>query len=389
MLIGVAGPFNPQSVKEYFPENTELPDINRTASSVNAYVNGLLKNGHQVVVFTTYPFDGKSYKIVGNRISICFISTKFKVHAFGRARMGKKIARAIKENNDGIDVLHAQWTYEFALAALHFKGEKPLFCSVRDWCPYIMTLSEGFMEKYYWTMSYFIFKKVMKGDSFKFIANSEYTKSQIVGDYPQKDVAIIPNPIDSKFILNTRTSYSENPVFISISYSVASPRKNNIKLLEAFHIYHSENPNASLILIGACPEDLKKNLEEKGLLEGVILKGLQDHDEVIRLIDESTCLVHPAIEETFGNILLEGMCRRVPCIGGAEAGAVPQVLGYGKYGVLCDVTNAQSIYNAMKKIEDPDLFQRLVNDSTEYLLREFPDTVVAQKHIELFKKNMN
>ena len=303
--------------------------------------------------------------------------------------MGKRVYKALEKYIDESEIIHAQWTYEFALGALHFKGRKPLFCSVRDWCPYILSLAKGGMAKYYWTMSYFIFKKVMKGDSFKFIANSEYTKSQILGDYPEKDVAIIPNPIDSRFILRNREIYPDNPVFISISYSVASPRKNNIKLLEAFHIYHKEKPKASLILIGACPEDLKVQLEKDELLDGVILKGLQDHDDVIKLIDESSCLVHPAIEETFGNILLEGMCRRVPCIGGKTAGAIPQVLGNGKYGVLCDVTDAQSIYKAMKEVESKDLFLQLVNDSTEYLLREFPDVVVAQKHIDLFRSYMN
>ena len=90
-----------------------------------------------------------------------------------------------------------------------------------------------------------------------------------------------------------------------------------------------------------------------------------------------------------GNILLEGMCRRVPCIGGKDSGAVPQVLGDGKYGVLCDVTDPRSIYEAMKKIEDPILYQSIVKESTEYLLREFPDIVVAQKHIELFIRTMN
>lgn len=387
MHIGVVGPFNPLTVQSYFKKSTALPNINRMATSVNCYVNGLLKTGHKVTVFTSYSFDGDPYTIEGNNIRICLVSTRFKIHGLSRLRMAKRIQKEIKPFLSELDVLHAEWTYEYALAIKSFKNRIPVFCSVRDWAPYLYRLAKGIKEKYYWGLSLFVFKKVMKGNELHLIANSEYTEKQILSRYPTKDVVIIPNPMDSKNILKSRENYPENPVFISISTSPFTPRKNNLILLHAFSVFRQKYPMASLIIIGACSDELKMDLEKKGLLEGVRLTGSLDHDEVIRCIDQSSCLVHPALEETFGNILLEGMCRRVPCIGGNKSGAVPQVLGYGKYGILCDVTNISSIVEALTKaIEDTNKRDQLINDCTKYIADSFSETVIARSHLELFSK---
>lgn len=386
MRIGVAGPFNPQEVKEYFDSNTKLPVINEMATSVNAYVRGLLKEGHSVTVFTTYSFEGAPYYIDGNNIRVYLISTQFKIHILGRLRMAKRIRECIKKCVDSLDILHAQWTYEFALAIKPFHKKLPLFCSVRDWIPYIFSLAKGFGGKYYWGLSYYIFKKVMRGNEVHLIANSEYTKERILSRYPNKKVEIIPNPFNSENILQERTEYPKDITFISISTSPFTPRKNNAILLEAFARYRKNHQNAKLIVVGAFSEDIKKELNSRNLLNGVELTGRVSHNEVISLIDKANCLIHPALEETFGNILLEGMCRRVLCIGGEASGAVPQVLGYGKYGILCDVTSEESIIWAMEKANEQELFKKIVDESTEYIIREFTEKNVAKKHTELFDR---
>ncbi len=384
MKIGVAGPFNPQTVAEYFDSNTKLPDINKMATSVNAYVKGLIELGHFVTVFTTYSFEGEPYYVDGKNIRIYFISTQFKIHALGRLRMAKKIRKCIEKSVNSLDILHAEWTYEFALAIKPFYKKMPLFCSVRDWAPYILSLAKKSSGRYYWVLSYYIFRKVMRGDKIHFIANSEYTKRQILSEYPDKKVDIIPNPLDEKNILHKREEYPKYPVFISISTSPFTVRKNNTILLKAFSRYKKNNQDAKLIVVGTFSEEIREELKSQNLLEGVELTGSVSHDEVISLIDRATILIHPALEETFGNILLEGMCRKVLCIGGESSGAVPQVLGYGKYGILCDVKSEESIVQAMEKANDAELFKKITDDATKYIIREFTEKTVAQKHINLF-----
>ena len=107
--------------------------------------------------------------------------------------------------------------------------------------------------------------------------------------------------------------------------------------------------------------------------------------EVIAAIDDSTCLIHPALEETFGNILLEGMARCVCVIGGDKSGAVPLVLNKGKCGILCDVTSVASMVDAMKKALNLKETQSLIEEGTSRLLGSYSSDVILEKHLQLYK----
>ena len=148
-------------------------------------------------------------------------------------------------------------------------------------------------------------------------------------------------------------------------------------------------PDAKLILIGNYTDDWKAQMYNENLLENVELKGKLPHDAIFKILDNASCLIHPSLQESFGNIFLEAMSRRVPCIGGINSGAVPQVLENGKYGILCDVTKPQSILEAMLKIDDKDYIMDIVNKSTSYLQNTYSDIIVAKQHIELFQKYIN
>ena len=208
----------------------------------------------------------------------------------------------------------------------------------------------------------------MKGDSIKFIANSQYTYDRILSEYPEKEVHIIPNPIDQSLIVSEKINPNIVHRFISIAQSIDDKRKNILVLLKAFELYKKEYPDAVLTLVG---HFRKKGEVYKNIMlnssESITLTGVLPREEIINLIDESTCLIHPSLEETFGNILLEAMVRKVPCIGGEKSGAVPLVLDNGKCGVLCDITDYKAIYEAMKKIEDPDYRNIIVDNATRMI----------------------
>lgn len=386
MRIGIAGPFNPAMIKSYFTEDTYLPEINITATSVNLYVRGLLELGHEVTVFTSH--SGQYREITGFGVKVYLISDQFKLRGFGRARMSKRIANEIEKEIENLDILHAEWTYEYACAVRKYRKRVPIFCSVRDWCPYLLTIVNGAINRYYWYMSYMLFRKTMGTREFHFIANSDYTYKQITGRYPENDVTIIYNPLLSKNILRERDYYPKEMVFISISQSLGNPRKNFLSLLKAFQLYRSKNTRAKLLLVGGYSQEWEDVNRAQGLLENVELLGNQTYDEVFRNLDSAKVLIHPSLEETFGNILLEAMCRRVLCVGGENAGAVPQVLGYGKYGLLCDVTDPNSIAEAMARAEDDNIRMKIVEESTKHIEKTYTEKTIAMMHISLFKKSL-
>lgn len=390
MRIGITGYFNPYEVKDYFFPGTKVPNFNMSPS-VNATVRGLLDEGHHVTVFTTFNNEGEPIMISGERICVYAISSKPAMSFLGflnRILMVRKIRKMIEHNVENLDVLHAQWTYDFALAAKSFSKKIPVFCTVRDWCPYILSIAR-WRELPYWLVSYYVFKKVMRGDDIHFIANSPYTLNMIKKTYPEKEVPIIPNPIIKEFILKERISYPINPVFVSISQTLDDSRKNIINLLLAFHEYRKRIVDAKLILVGGYTNDIIKHWKDQCLLEGVEFTGRLTHKELFDVLDNATALIHPSYEETFGNILLEGISRRIPCIGGEDSGAVPYVLGNGNFGILCNVHDKDDILRAMNLTEDKKRMQILVNKATEHLITNYRNDAVARQHISIYKQYLN
>lgn len=386
MKIGICGPVNPTFLKDYLYEGQLIPDINKSANAVNTYVQELLRKGYTVIVITSdVPWESSDIIVKGERLLIHIVHSNpglFFTHAISRVYMISRIKKTINRYIHDIDVLHAQWTYDFALAAKSYEKVVPVFCTVRDWCPYILSIQKG-LKRLQWIIYYFIFKRVMSSDCIHFIANSEYTYKCIKQRYSNKSVSVIYNPIDNEYILSKKKYSISKPTFISIASDLSESRKNIGKLLVAFHKFKIIHEESVLKLVGE--NSLLKNQYEKSrLLEGVEFCGVLNHKTLIDEIDKCTCLIHPSIEETFGNILLEGMARRVLVIGGKESGAVPQVLEGGRIGILCDVTSIDSILEAMEASCNMDKANEKIDNATNMLKNKYSSDIIAEQHLKLY-----
>lgn len=392
MRIGIVGPFNPAFISEYLEDNN-IPSVNGAATAVNTLVRELLDQGQEVKIFTQHTLLPQDYrKLKGKNVEVCLIPSGilprwlgFHQLLVGQLYLPKRIAKVIKNEIDNLDVIHAHWTYEYARAASLLSDRIPVFDTVRDWCPYQLSIMQG-RGKLDWLLKNITFQKVMSDENITFIANSNYTHKKIIEAYPRKNVPIIPNPIDKSWILEEKKEKTQHQI-VSIATGLLSSRKNIGTLLEAFVMYRQKYNKAELHLVGSYNNNNKvyRSWEKNGLLEGVILHGALDHDELAALLDQMSCLIHPSLEETFGNILLEAMSRCVPCIGGVDAGAVPDVLGHGKYGLVCDIKSPKAIYEAMVKISDPIISQQLQRNATKMLKENYSSDIIATKHIEMFK----
>ena len=397
MKIGILSPFNPRSIQDYL-DCTDVPELYIAASSVNTLALSLLQAGHQLKIFTLCPGITEVRKLKGANVSV-FLIPLLLMPGFPRLRKNfklsqlywpQRISKVVAQEVDSLDVLHAHWTYEYAMAAKSFADKLPVFVTVRDWAPYIRSLQKSFRTRFDWMLKYRNFQKVMADERLHFIANSQYTYDCIISEYPGKDVPIIPNPIKKEFIIKEKRDKSVQHQFISISQSLFDVRKNYKSLLIAFREYRMKHPAAQLHLVGGYNKDGAdyQNWKDEKLLQGVIFHGNLPHAEVMKLMDSMSCLVHPSLEETFGNILLEAMARCVPCIGGQNSGAVPHVLGQGKYGLLCDIVNPSAIAECMEQLNNPIVYWSLVNAATLRISSVYASDVVAQQHVDLYSKYM-
>lgn len=387
MNIAVISHFNPAELSDHLNNPEFVKNTGIVASSVHAIVRGFLNQGHRVTVITSNP--GPSDELIcyeGNQLRVFLVQYK---HGLMGLRVIPKMRQFIREHLDEFDVLHAHWTYLHAYAILPFVGKKPCFCSVRDWCPYLMTLPTPWSGKLNQWVNYYFFRSVMASRRLVKLANSHYTAEKIaVWYHTTEPQVIIPNPLRSDIILDEHKFQPEVPVFISIASLLADPRKNIGTLLKAFNLFRKVYPQAALHLVGTgSRQDFEYLSDSVDFFQGVTFWGKRTHKEVLDLIDHSSILVHPALEETFGNIFLEAAARCVPSIGGEKSGAVPFVLEQGKSGCLCDVTNVDSLYKAMKKlVECPEYADKLVEKSMKNIREKYAQDIVCRQHLELYRK---
>lgn len=395
MRIGIASPIDISIFAHYFQSKVEQEVIYRNvvnayASAVHTLIFEFLSKGHFVRIFT---LGNEDIHLKSGKLEICIIKSyqKYPIkYLWGDFINAKQISVVMKNNTDDLDVLHAHWTYSYALAASNLTNKLPVFCTVRDWSSIIWKF-ESLKNKITWSFRYLINEMVFQKRNLHFIANSPYTKALISKKYGL-DPIIIPNPIKSSFLIDTNVSKPQKLELLCISSSI-DKRKNIKTLLLAFKELIKEFPEAHLSLVGA-PFNNENPIIEKwkqeGLLHNISLCGNVEHNRLISYLDQARIYITPSLEETFGNTILEAMARKTIVIAGKTSGAIPHILENGKLGFLCDVKKVEEIVKQIKYVYlNPDLVNKKIELAFEKVKDEYQDSHIVNRHLDCYLEKLN
>lgn len=392
--IGLIGPINPLKFKKYIESDSDIKSINSSLAQIDLLCSTLLQNGHNVLVITEDKDSEIDYTYKGDHLQICIVGTK-KMHLLKYIKLRFKVSRKIEnmvKQFSFVDLWHAQWSYEYAYAIRNIKS--PKVCTVRDWAPYMFKLTNskqtfrGLIKKITWIPKLYMNSVVLENNNFKLIANSDYTCALLKGKYREQTPTTINNAISSNEILKFRDEPFADFTIVTISASLDNTLKNITSLIDAFLLLHKQDIKAKLVLIGNYDSnrELYLKCERMNLLEYIQFTGPLEHHELMCILKKAHCLVHPSVEESFGNTLIEAMSKRVPVIGGKYSGAVPYVLKHGECGQLCDIKNpveiSRAILNVYKK--NPKI-SHMVDAATYIVTHEYSETVLYNKHIEVYR----
>jgi len=363
--------------------------VGMKAPAVDAVAKRFLEKGHTVSIYTLDPSVKQTKVLCGKNLTI-FIgpyrkSALRRVVDLFHAEI-QALRRMVASSSERPDVLHAHWTYEFAQGGCGH--HIPLVVTVRDWAPRILRLYPNF----YRLVRFFMDRSIFKRLDIHFVANSPYIAGKIENRW-KRQVPVIPNPVDDQFLLQQgKRLEPENRTLITISNAIGKG-KNLHALLMAFQLVRRKFPTSELWMVGSpfTPECRPcQSFAREGLLDGVRLCGKIDHHELPLYLDQGSLLIHPSIEESFGNTLIEAMARRVPVIGGKSAGAVPFLLDYGKAGSLCDVTSPVEMAKAVTVLwENEDEWKRLSVAGFNRVKDCFSVEAVAEATLELYRQVMH
>lgn len=396
MNIAIVSVFNVSVLEDYvYPEYREsLRQLDSNfAPAVETLTLELLRKGEYIIVFTQDIKAKKVEAFYGEKVSIYVAPKNPKI--INILTLGFYTPFAIKKlfrlHKGPIDVVSAHWTRDYAMAAEKFINKVPVFVTVRDILPKIMSQVKS--DRFRWRMIWLKNEYVLRKKGYRYIANSDYTAYEVKRHW-KHEIPVIPNSIP---VFHHDPDLKDDPMkspgkisITTISLGDFTNKWKNIPtLLKAFSIFRQSYPDAVLNLVGPYfieENPLVEGYRKEGLMEGVNLSGKRSPKEVIDILMKSSMMVHPSYEETFGNTLIEALSCGIPVVGGENSGAVPWVLGHGKFGYLCNIDDPHDIADTMLHIvEHYDEAKEKGLMGQKECATTYNVSNVADKYLSLFK----
>jgi L-malate glycosyltransferase len=386
MKIGIAGPISVNSLRKYLNPDENQQVLGAGAPAVNNLIDGLLRNGHQISVYTLDNRVSAPLVLKGDNLTIFFDQYRPK----GRYRMmdmfGKEAALVEKMiREDQPEIVNAHWTYEYALGAIN--SGFPHLLTFRDNALEILKLQRDF----YRLIRFFLDYRVRRKGRF-FNVNSIYLQEKLSGF--KKDLPVVPNSINEDSLAEKGKIHPAGVFRIVSIANNWSKLKNVSTALKAFKVLRAKyGEQVEYHLIGGDYGPGKQAEAwalEHDLAEGVRFRGVVVHSALLEMLGTYDILLHPSLEESFGNTLVEAMACGLPVIGGKNSGAVPWVLDFGKRGLLVDVTSEQAIAEALERLVlEGDLYNSLSADGIVYVRDAFGSRQIAHRYEELYLQVLN
>ena len=200
----------------------------------------------------------------------------------------------------------------------------------------------------------------------------------------RREITVIPNMAPSLPMVTGQKCPSPTAICVAD----ASPRKNVELLVRAFLTVRATIPEARLKLVGfglGQGDPLPHRLVADGVADGIDFDGHLGRPALASLVASAWCLVHPSLEESFGNTLVEAMFLGTPVIGGRKSGAVPWVLDHGRAGTLVDVTSESEVGEALIRhlstgpLAPPDAARELLDT-------RYSRPLIVQRHLDEYER---
>lgn len=384
ITIGLVGPIETAAFQDILPSPTDRPYPKGLGGSpVNLMARELHRRGYNLILFTLDPSVDKEMTIKGERLTIHFGPYRPK-----RARDFFSVEiQSLKQAilKDPPDILHAHWTYEFALAAqatglphLVTSHDAPWNILKLNFIPYRIARTMMACKAIWKTRYLSAVAPYVAGHLKKYL-------------FYWRPIRIIPNGMPDKIFNRIKPIKSvEAPITFATILVGWSGRKNGETAIQAFALLRKHLPDSKLIMFGAGHgknESAEQWATMLGLQRGIEFAGHLPYDQLIeRLCNEVDTLVHPALEEAQPMALIEPMAMGIPVIAGRNSGGVPWTLDNGNAGVLVDISQPEEIAEAMLKLaNDSDERNRIGQLGQELARQRFHIDVVTDAYLQAYQ----
>jgi glycosyltransferase involved in cell wall biosynthesis len=271
----------------------------------------------------------------------------------------------------------------FLLIKFNFLSRKVVQV-VHDFIPYVYPDDAECSERMIKVLN--VYKKYFLGIPNKYIAVSQATKmdAEKFWHIPADKIDVVHHGsfTNSK---TPRSRFGSNQVLI---VSDISPRKNHIRLIEAFEIVHKQNPNAELIIVGKSRTHVRKfelilqDIKERNKGIKIAVSGYLSDEELLSLYTSVDVFIYPSLYEGFGLPALEAMAAGCPVIV-SNVSSLPEIVGDA--AILVDPYSIDDLAQAMVTVlQDMDLKIHMSKKGVEQA-KKFTWEGAANSYLHIFK----
>jgi L-malate glycosyltransferase len=378
----LCGPAEPAQIFDCADRHELVPGLGGVP--VNLLARALASRGWQVTVVSTSPDVAEPWRHREANLEVVLVPLRVRAreHARDLFRVERRgLTDEIRRQRP--DIVHAHWTYEFALAAL--ASGLPTLVTAHD-APF--TVLRHIRDPYRAIrLAMAVWVRARRPP---LTAVSPYLADQWRREMGwHRDIAVIPNITPFRPCQGVHGDLLGQRV---VTVANNSRLKNVRVAIEAWPIVLRTLPDAELHLIGpglGPREDMARWAEEHSLQEQLFWHGVVGRDEVKNLVESSTALLHPSLEESQGMVLLEAMALGVATVGGEASGGVPWTIG--EAGVLTDVRSPAAIAaSVLKLLGNPELCINLGEKGKRRVADVFSPEAVAgayeEQYADVFSK---
>jgi len=204
---------------------------------------------------------------------------------------------------------------------------------------------------------------------------SQLVRRSVLDDYklPAGQVSIIGGGVNLKYLPKPAVRPEErNPTILFIG--VDFYRKGGDLVLQAFSTALASVPNAQLLFVtnDAIPEGMPLNNVK-------IISPTWKRDVFIQLYSQADIFVLPSRLETWGDVILEALAHRLPCIG-VTGQPMEEIIRHGETGLLVPPEDVHALAVALiELLKGQELRHRMGQAGYELVANEFTwDHVVGR-----------
>ena len=208
------------------------------------------------------------------------------------------------------------------------------------------------------------------------------------------DLAGFINDENRQSELRSRYAIKEEDLLIGMVGNLTTNWKRHDIFLEIAANLSKDFKKLKFIVFGASP-DLDQTEYTRGLKQQASHLGISDKviwaefiDDTVALMDCIDILIHPAVNEGSGRVIMEAMAAGKPVIA-MDSGGVRELIIDGETGFLVNPDNTQEIYDRVSMlIGDTSLQKAIGQKAKEYAHSHFSDWVMMSA-IEKIYQDLN